>query len=192
VDDAVAIMKYVVARDAVNPTAHYFLGRFYYHAGQPDEAITSYRTALRLSPGFSSAQLLIGVALLQKGEFDAALAAMQAESVEGWRLLGLAIVHHALGQVAESDAALAELIEKYDQRLPAVIAIVLALREEADRAFEWLDRAAQDKDPLLSITVVSPFFVNLIDDPRWLPFLESIGKSPAQLAAIEFNVPLPE
>jgi hypothetical protein len=40
--------------------------------------------------------------------------------------------------------------------------------------------------------VVSPFFVNLIDDPRWLPFLESIGKSPAQLAAIEFNVPLPE
>jgi tetratricopeptide (TPR) repeat protein len=192
VDDAVAIMKYVVARDAVNPVAHYYLGRFYYYAGQPDEAIASLRTALRLSPGFSSAQLLIGLALLQKGEFNAALAAMQEESHEGWRLLGLAIVHHALGQVAESDAALAELIEKYDQRLPAAIAIVLALRGEADRAFEWLDRAAQDKDPLLSITVVTPLFVNLIDDPRWLPFLESIGKSPAQRAAIEFNVPLPE
>ena len=26
----------------------------------------------------------------------------------------------------------------------------------------------------------------------WLPFLERIGKSPAQLAAIEFNVTLPE
>ncbi len=26
----------------------------------------------------------------------------------------------------------------------------------------------------------------------WLPFLESIGRSPARLAAIEFNVTLPE
>ena len=29
-------------------------------------------------------------------------------------------------------------------------------------------------------------------DPRWLPFLESIGKSPKQLAAIRFTVTLPE
>jgi hypothetical protein len=35
-------------------------------------------------------------------------------------------------------------------------------------------------------------FTNIHDDPRWLPFLESIGKSPAQLAAIEFKVTLPE
>ena len=33
---------------------------------------------------------------------------------------------------------------------------------------------------------------NIHDDPRWLPFLESIGRSPEQLAAIEFNVTLPE
>lgn len=30
------------------------------------------------------------------------------------------------------------------------------------------------------------------DDPRWIPFLESIGKSPEQLAAIPFEVTLPE
>jgi hypothetical protein len=30
------------------------------------------------------------------------------------------------------------------------------------------------------------------DDPRWLPVLESIGKSPEQLAAIEFEVRLPQ
>jgi len=29
-------------------------------------------------------------------------------------------------------------------------------------------------------------------DPRWLPFLESIDKSPEQLAAIEFEVTLPK
>jgi hypothetical protein len=34
-------------------------------------------------------------------------------------------------------------------------------------------------------------FRSLHDDPRWLPFLESIGKSPAQLDAIEFEVTFP-
>jgi hypothetical protein len=33
---------------------------------------------------------------------------------------------------------------------------------------------------------------NIHDDPRWLPFLRSIGKAPEQLAAIEFEVTLPE
>ena len=37
-----------------------------------------------------------------------------------------------------------------------------------------------------------PMFANIHSDPRWLPFLESIGKSPEQLAAIEFEVTLPE
>ncbi len=33
---------------------------------------------------------------------------------------------------------------------------------------------------------------NIQFDPHWLPFLESIGKSPEQLAAIEFKVTLPD
>jgi hypothetical protein len=40
--------------------------------------------------------------------------------------------------------------------------------------------------------VNQPEFTNIHDDPRWLPFLESIGMSPEQLAAIEFKVTLPE
>jgi len=43
----------------------------------------------------------------------------------------------------------------------------------------------------LSDIAQEPLFANLHDDPRWLPFLESIGKSPAQLAAIEFKVRVP-
>jgi hypothetical protein len=30
------------------------------------------------------------------------------------------------------------------------------------------------------------------EDPRWLPFLESIGKSPAQLDEIKFEVSVPQ
>ncbi len=47
-------------------------------------------------------------------------------------------------------------------------------------------------DPGLSEIATEPLFANIHDDSRWLPFLESIGKSPEQLAAIEFKVTLPE
>ena len=72
------------------------------------------------------------------------------------------------------------------------IAYILACRGEADCAFEWLDKAVEYKDGGLSGIVTEPLFVNIHDDPRSLPFLEIIGKSPEQLAAIEFKVTLPE
>ena len=102
------------------------------------------------------------------------------------------MVHHALGQATESDAALAELIEKHEQGWAYNIAYVLAFRGEADRAFEWLDKAVQYNDPGLQLIVVDVQFANIHDDARWLPFLESIGKSPEQLAAIKFEVRLPQ
>jgi len=190
-DEAIALNEFVVARDPVSASAHSNLGLYYLFARRWDEAIVSYSTSLTLSPGYSGAQSAIGVALLFKGELQAALEAMQLDdSVFG--MVGLALVYHALGQANESDAALAELIEKHEQGWTYNIAYVLAYRGEADRAFEWLDKAVENKDGGLSEILGERLFDNIRDDPRWLPFLESIGKSPEQLAAIEFKVTLPE
>jgi tetratricopeptide (TPR) repeat protein/tRNA A-37 threonylcarbamoyl transferase component Bud32 len=191
-DEAIALQEYAVARDPVNPIGHARLGLFYLWAGRLDEAISSYRTTLSLSPGRIAAQFYIGAARLLKGEPEAAMAAMQQESSELWRMVGWPMAYHALGQAAESDAALAELIEKYEQETAYNIAYVLALRGEADRAFEWLDKAVQYNDPGLPQIAAENLFANIHSDPRWLPFLESIGKSPQQLAAIAFEVSLPQ
>ncbi len=191
-DESIALREYLVALDPVNPAGHSRLGFAYVNAGRQDEAIASYRTALSLSPGRGAAQYGIGVALLLKREPEAALAAMQQESFEAFQLIGLPMAYHALGQAAESDAALAELIEKYEQGAAYNIAYVLAFRGETDRAFEWLDKAVEYNDTGLSESPIQILFANIHDDPLWLPFLESIGKSPEQLAAIEFNVTLPK
>jgi hypothetical protein len=126
------------------------------------------------------------------GQKEAALQAIQQESVEGSRLLSLVMACHALDRAAESDAALTELIRKYEQEWPYYIATGLAYRGEVDRTFNWLNKAVQHKDTDLATIASGSWFTNLHDDPRWLPFLESIGKSPEQLAAIEFEVKLPE
>jgi tetratricopeptide (TPR) repeat protein len=192
IDEAIALQEYVVARDPVNAKGHRRLGIAYLIAGRIDDAIASFRTTLTLSPGQLGVGQMLGVALLEKGEPEAALAAMQREAGGGWREIGLAMAHHALGQVAESDAALADAIEKVEQEASYNIAYVLAFRGEADRAFEWLNLAVKYNDPGLTQIANAPMFSNIHSDPRWLPFLESIGKSPEQLAAIEFKVTPPE
>lgn len=98
---------------------------------------------------------------------------------------------HALGKRSESDAALAELIRKYEREMAYNIAYVPAFRGEADRAFEWLDKAVAYHDGGLAEIVGRPPFANLRQDPRWLPFLRKLGKAPEQLAAIKFDVKMP-
>ena len=191
-DTAIALGEFVTARDPVHAQAHGNLGETYRHAGRLDATIASYRIALSLSPGRAYAQYAIGVALLLKGDPAGALTAMQQESSEVWRMIGLPMAWHALGMNAESDGALAELIQKYEKDSAYNIAYVLAYRGETDRAFEWLDKAVAYRDPGLAAIAVDPLFANLHRDPRWLPFLRNLGKAPEQLAAIKFDVKVPQ
>ena len=191
-DGAIAIQEYVVNRDPVNPEYQRTLGWFFLCARRLDEAIDSFRTALTLSPEYIAVHYRIGVALLLKGESQAALAEMQLEQRESKRFEGEVIVYHALGRKEESDAALATLIKQHEQSMAYNIAYVLAFRDEADLAFAWLDKAVRYKDTGLMQITMQPEFINIHNDPRWLPFLESIGMSPEQLAAIELKVALPE
>jgi tetratricopeptide (TPR) repeat protein len=190
-DTAISSNEYANARDPVNPTGHQNLGVAYSNAGRQDEAIESYRTALSLSPGLAGAHSQIGVALLLKGDAAGALEAMQKETSEGWRLIGLPMAWHAAGDRAKSDAALAELVRKFGEHAAYNIAYVHAFRNEADRAFEWLEKAVAYRAPGLPEIPVNPLFANIHGDARWLPFLRGIGKAPEQLAAIEFDVRVP-
>jgi tetratricopeptide (TPR) repeat protein len=191
-EEAIALKEYVVARDPVSPRGHHNLGNAYRWAGRWEEAVESYSAAESLSPGYIGAHTGIGQALLGKDEPEAALESIQSEPSRPWRLIGLAMAYSALDRDAESDSALSELVDGWGEDAAYNIAYVHAFRGEADEAFEWLTKAVDYNDPGLSEIVVENTFDNIQDDPRWLPFLESIGKAPAQLAAVEFRVTLPE
>jgi TolB-like protein/Tfp pilus assembly protein PilF len=188
---AIAVCEYMVTLDPVNNLGYFNLGMMSHYSGKPDTAIIALETALSLSPGRIAAQIFIGEALLLKGEPEAALEAVLLED-SIWRLIDLPMIYHALGRAVDSDAALAELIEEQTQKSAYNIAYVLAFRGEADRAFEWLDKAVQYGDTGLLDLPIQPLFANIHDDPRWMPFLERNGKLPEQLAAIKFDVTLPE
>ena len=190
--ETIALREYLVTNDPANSRSHFYLGIAYLRGGQPNNAIASFQTALALQPSYVSAHFRIGVALLFKGEAEAALTEMKLEPTRAYRWFGLTMAYYATGQQQESDATLTRLVEEYEQRSAYNIAYVYAFRDEADKAFEWLEKAVLFRDSGLSSASTQKLFLNIHDDPRWLPFLESIGQSPEQLAAIEFEVNLPE
>ena len=107
------------------------------------------------------------------------------------RLSGLACAYHELGQKRASDAALNELIEKYPNDA-VLIAMTFAYVGQVDRAFEWLNRAASRRETALAPVASTRWLRNLHKDPRWLPFLRKLGKAPEQLAAIKFEMKVPQ
>jgi TolB-like protein/Tfp pilus assembly protein PilF len=190
-DETIAIREYELSVDPLSPIVHGNLVWHYLAADQPDEAIATAHTLQMLSPDYGGVSSAMCWALLLKGDYNGALQAIQKESNEAFRLYGLVTVHHAMGQAAEADSALKEYIGKYGQNRPYSVASILAYRGEIDRSFAWLDKASSHTSPPYWI-VEKMWFTDLYDDPRWLPYLENIGRSPEQLSAINFRVTLPE
>jgi len=191
-DEALALEEAAVRRDPVNVTALFNLGYHQRTAGRFDAAIATFRTVLSLSPSNGGAHCQLGVALLLKGDAKGALAEIEQETSEIYKMIGLPMAYHALGRKADSDAALAALIAKYEKDASSNIASVYAYRGEADQAFEWLDKAVEYGDGGLGEIVTDNLFDKIHGDPRWLPFLRKIGKAPEQLAKIEFKVTPPQ
>ena len=76
------------------------------------------KQALELNPLGGIDNACLGDVYLEQGRFPEALAAFEKEPDEGFRLLGLAAAYHALGRNAQSSAALEQLGEVPDARLP--------------------------------------------------------------------------
>ena len=190
-EEAIALQKYANARDPVIARGHAILGYYYLHAGNWDEAVASYQTALRLSPDYIGAHYFIGVGLLFKREAQAALDAFAREKDDEYQVKGAALALHALGRQEEYQAKLAELIERWGSDWPSEVAQVYAYVGDSEAAFLWLDKAIEQNEDGLSEQFLLPFYQTIHADPRWAAFLQRMGSSPEQLSAIEFNVTLP-
>lgn len=142
--------------------------------GQLTEAEVSVRKELHISPTYSEAHAGLGEILLLEGKFEDALAEMQQERSDGARYVGLAMAYHALRRQAESDAALAQVVQEHGQDTASWIADAYAYRGEVDRAFAWLDRAYSQKDPELYEIKSDAFFTKLKGDPRYKAFLRKM------------------
>lgn len=159
----------------MRPVAHSNLAIALRLAGRFAEAEAAFRKALEIAPQLASLHGLLSLDLLAQGRAEEALAEVLREPEEWARLWAPAIIHHAEGRRAESDAALQALIAKYQDLAAYQVAGAYATRNELEPAFQWLERAYDQRDPGLSEMKCEPSFHPLHADPRWAAFLRKMG-----------------
>ena len=84
------------------------------------------------------------------------------------------LAYYALGRREESDAALAALKDKYAGDFAYQIAEVHAYRGEVDLAFEWLERAYDQRDGGIAELKGDRLMRGLVGDPRYKAFLRKL------------------
>jgi adenylate cyclase len=172
---AAALFQQAVARDALHASSYSNLGVSYYAENRLPEAEAAFRKSIELKPTQAYTHNALGLVLLSRGNGQAALTEMGRESDDGWRLEGQAIVQHALGNHAESDKALAELVSAHEKDSPYLIATVYAYRGQTELAFKWLDRAYAERDDTITSIKVDPLLKSLAGDPRYRALLKKLG-----------------
>jgi TolB-like protein/Tfp pilus assembly protein PilF/predicted Ser/Thr protein kinase len=173
-DEAVELSQRAVELDPLLVSSHRNLGLYSYFAGRLDQARSALEKALELNPELRVAHTLLGRVYLAWSRPEQALEEFQSEPHPAFRLFGLSLGHHALGQKQKAQAALDELIETWGAQTAYQIAEIYAFQGDPDQAFEWLERAYAERDPGTAETRVDPLFIGLQDDPRWPAFLRKM------------------
>ncbi len=150
-------------------------------ARSSDRAIEECHKILEIDPNFVPAYDKLERAYLQKSMYDEAVETMEkAVAVSGESARAKAYLGHAYAIAGKRQ--LAEKVQTDLQKMaetqyvsPIFFAIIFAGLNYKDKAFEWLDRAYQERNAALVKLKVDPIYDNLRSDPRFAQILRKVG-----------------
>jgi TolB-like protein/Tfp pilus assembly protein PilF len=174
IEPAVELMQQSLATDPLDARSHNWLGQYLRALGRLDEAATAARKSIELQPTGGSMHYQLTIIEIMRGNAKAALEAAQSEP-PGWQVDALALARQIGSDPAQADAALQTQVETDAAAGAFQIAQTYALRNNADKAFEWLDRAWSNRDAGVSYLLFDPFLLRFRDDPRFAAFCKKVG-----------------
>jgi tetratricopeptide (TPR) repeat protein len=155
------------------------MGRFLYYARRYDEAILDSQQALAVDPQHAWSHLHLALCYEQKGMYSESLAEMEILRVHYNGVDGISSGHLFARMGRLQDAR--RVLTYYEQPAPDgaqqwfFIAAIYGQLGQKDKAFQWLDRAYQNRDYFLTFIKTDPFMDPLRDDPRFKAMLRRIG-----------------
>ena len=171
---AIDLRRAAIALDPLRANFHLALGYELFLLGRFDEAKAALQRAQELNPQLSSLHLTRGAILLLEGHQLEALGEMEKETGEWEKLSGESMAYYALQRREDSDHALNNLIATHQNDCAYQIAELYAYRQETEKAFKWLDRAFQQRDPGAPELKSNPLMRSLRGDPRYVELLKKM------------------
>ncbi|MEO7208184.1 MAG: TIR domain-containing protein [Steroidobacteraceae bacterium] len=173
--DAIAAARKATELDPLSGPAWENLSRFLTDNRDYAAARAANAHALEFSPEGTYALNNLGTLQLLEGSPADALRTFRQIGFEGFRLQGVAMAEHSLGNAKESQQALDDLIAKYAKDGPYEIADIYAWRKDKDEAFQWLERAYKQRDGGLSNLKSDPLLASLRTDARYEDLLKKLS-----------------
>ena len=171
-DEAIAQARLALELDPVSLSVNSGLAWHLYFVGRYQEAIEQLERTMELEPTFAIARFDKGMLLMQLGRTEDAVlefqTAVRLSSRAPLCLAGLGTAYAVAAREQDARAILRELTALLEQRyVPAIyLAGIHAALGEKDTAFEWLEKAYQQRSNYLIFLDVEPAFRTLRSDPR--------------------------
>jgi eukaryotic-like serine/threonine-protein kinase len=170
--------------DPLSATIDADVGQYFFFTRQYDRAIEHYRRNMTLFPNFFPTHLSMGEAYIQKGmyleaaaEYEEAITLSKRNSLP---VTMLGYIAARRGNDAGARATIRELEAMKEERNvpPTRFALIYTALGDKDAAFEWLNRAYDERDIQTVYVNVNPLFDSLRDDPRFAQFVQRLGLTP--------------
>jgi len=171
-DESIAEMKRAREVDPLSLAAIAHIGIPLFYARRYDDAIEHFQEALEMDADFRYIRLRVALAYTQKGMYEEAIAEIQqmmGTSSDRDAVAALGYVYAISNQRDKAQHVLAELNERAKQEyIPSYnIAIIHVGLGETDQAFDWLEKAYEERSYWLTFVRVDPVLDNLRSDTRY-------------------------
>lgn len=179
-DEAIRMQEALLKRTPLDLNMNMDMAGILLSAGKVDQAIEQNKKALELDPDSWWANQQLGLAYMQKGLAQEAVRTMEkakALEVNSGTVGYLGYAYGKTGRKEDAERAIEELKELSKKRYISPIGFVLVYAGigDRDRAFEWLDRAFQEREPYLTLLTFDAALESLRPDPRFKEFLDRMN-----------------
>jgi serine/threonine-protein kinase len=179
-DECGAAIRQALASDPLSPVLYGFAVGLHAACGRSEEALSEFRRAVELAPGFGLPYFHAGIAYMSLGRFDEAADVVESGLRQGltvcWADCILGIVRAKQGRREEAASILSRMIEQHGQASVSCASVgwVAACLGDSDSAFSWFERGFRERDGLMAwVHVYTDIFAPaLARDSRFRALLE--------------------
>lgn len=169
------LMESAVRLDPLNLLRRLRLGMLQEFSGEYEQSLTSYRVAIELNPELPGVRAYRARIKIIQENPDSALKESDQEIDPFWKRYSRILALSAQQHDDEAESLLDQMIADDGHHAAYQVTEILAFRGDIDEAFEWLQRAYDQKDGGMREVLGNYFLRNLHGDPRWEEMLNLMG-----------------
>jgi len=180
-DEAISEIKKSQELDPLLSVPYAMSVRIHRDAGRLDETMDEFQKAIELDPNSGLAYFHMGTAYLDIGMEEEAFSflkrSLELAPFSGWAEAGLAHIYIRQKKREDAEKILGEILERKKKMYVSSLSIALIYKDlgESDKAFEFLDKAYDERDSLMPYINVFSEMHGFRPDPRFRALLKKMG-----------------